>query len=84
MLEKNTFIVKELAITTSDYTDSLIFLPPVLSNSLLKAGQKAYNWLTIYFHGIHWESGNYFYLNLNQIIQILYSETLTLSFTANQ
>ena len=67
---KKYFIVKELAITTSDYSDPLKFLPPVLFNSLPKAEQKAYKWLTYYLHKIHWESGDYLYLNLNQIIQI--------------
>ena len=68
--QKNTFIVKELAITTSDYSDSLIFLPPVNFNSLPKSEQKAYNWLDKLFgHGLHWDSGDYLYLNLNQIIQ---------------
>ena len=67
--QKNTFIVKELAITNSDYSDSLIFLPPVNFNSLPKSEQKAYNWLTKYLHGLHWDSGNYLNLKLNQIIQ---------------
>ena len=39
--QKNTFIVKELAITTSDYSGSLIFLAPVNFNSLPKSEQKA-------------------------------------------
>ena len=67
--KKSIFIVKELAITTSEYSDSLIFLPPVPFNSLPKAEQKAYNWLTHYLHGIHWESGIIISLNLNQIIR---------------
>ena len=67
--QKNTFIVKEIAITTSDYSDSLIFPPPVSFNSLPKSKQKAYNWLTNYLHGLHCDSGDYLYLNLNQITQ---------------
>ena len=67
--QKNTFIVKELAITNSDNSDYLIFLPPVNFSSLPKSEQKAYNWLTNYLHGLHWDSGDYLYLNLNQIIQ---------------
>ena len=38
---KNNFLVKELAITTSDYSDSLIFLPPASFNSLPKSEQKS-------------------------------------------
>ena len=67
--QKNTLIVKELAIITSDYSDSLIFLPPINFNFLPKSEQKAYNWLTNYLHGLHWDSGDYLYLNSNQIIQ---------------
>ena len=57
--KKNAFILKELAITTADYSDSLMFLPPVSFNSLVKLEQKAYSWLKNYLHGIHWDSGDY-------------------------
>ena len=67
--KKNAFVVKELAITPSDYSDRLIFLPPVNFNILPKLEQKAYNWLTNYLHGLHWENGDYLYINLNQILQ---------------
>ena len=67
--KKKTCFKKELAITTADYSDSLNFLPPVSFNSLPKLEQKAYSWLTNYLHGLHWDSGDYLYLNLNQIIQ---------------
>ena len=66
---KNNFIVKELAITTSDYSDFFIFLPPASFNSLPKSEQKAYSWLTNNLRGIHWVSGDYLFSNLNQIIQ---------------
>ena len=66
---KNSFLVQELAITSSDYSESLNFLPPASFNLLPKSQQKTYNWLTNYLPGIHWESGGYLYLNLNQIIQ---------------
>ena len=69
--KKNAFVVKELAITTSDYSDRLIFfLPPVNFNILPKLEQKAYNWLTNYLHGLHWENGDYLHINLNRILQI--------------
>ena len=67
--KKNAFVVKELAITFSDYSDRLIFLPPVNFNILPKLEQKAYNWLTNYLHGLHLENGDYLYINLNQILQ---------------
>ena len=66
---KNNFIVKELAITTSDYSDYLFFIPPASFNSLSKCEQKFNIWLTKNLHGIQWESGDYLHLNLNQIIQ---------------
>ena len=67
--KKNVFVVKELAITTSDYSDRLIFLPPVNFKILPKPEQKAYNWLTNYLHDLHWQNGDYLYINLNQILQ---------------
>ena len=57
--KKNAFVVKKLAITTLDYSDRLIFLPPVNFNILPQLEQKAYNWLTNYLHGLHWENVNY-------------------------
>ena len=53
---KNNFMVKKLAITTSDYSESLIFLPPVSFNSLSKCEQKTNNWLTNNLHGIQWKA----------------------------
>ena len=38
-------------------------------NILPNLEQKANNWLTIFVHGLHWENGHYFYINLNQILQ---------------
>ena len=67
--KKNDFVVKELATTTSDYSDRLIFLPPVNLKILPKLEQKAYNWLTNYLHGLHWENGDYLYINLSQILR---------------
>ena len=61
--------MKQLAIIISDYSDFLIFQPPVSFNSLPKSEQIAYNWLTNNLHGIHWGSGDYIFLNLHQIIQ---------------
>ena len=63
--QKNSFIVKELAITT------LTTVIPSNFNSRPKSEQKAYNWLTNYLHGLHWDSGDFFYLNLNEIIKVL-------------
>ena len=62
-------MVKEKEIITSDYSDRLIFLPPVNFNLLPKLEQNAYNWLTNYLHGLHWKNGDYLYMNLNQILQ---------------
>ena len=76
--QKNTVIVKEIAITTSDYSDSL----PVNFNSLPKSEHKAYNWLTNYFYGLHWDSGDDLYLKLNQIIQSFVLRNLNAIFYA--
>ena len=58
-------------MTTSDYSDYLIFLPPVNFISLPKSEQKAYNLLTTILQGLHRDSGDYFYLNLNQILSFV-------------
>ena len=38
-------------------------------NILAKPEQKAYNWLTNYLRGLHWENVDYLYINLIQILQ---------------
>ena len=60
---------KELTITSSDYSERIIFLPPVNFKILANLKQKVYNWLTNYLHGLHWENGDHLYINLNQIVQ---------------
>ena len=67
--KKNAFLVEDLALTISEYSDRLIFLPPVIFNILRKLEQKAYSRLAKYLHGIHWENGDYLSINLNQILQ---------------
>ena len=62
-------MVEGLIITSSDYSDRLIFLPPVNFNLLPKLEQKANNWLTSYLRGLPWENGDYLYINWNQIPQ---------------
>ena len=66
---KQNFIVKELAICTEEYIDCILFLPPSSFNSLPPAEQRAFNWLTKYLHGLHWEHGVYPYIYLTQILQ---------------
>ena len=67
--KKNAFVVKELAITTSDYSNRLTFFTSSEFQYTIKARTKSYNWLTNYLHGLHWENGAYVYINLNQILQ---------------
>ena len=44
--KKNAFVIEDLAIITSKYSDQIIFSPPVNFKLLPKPEQNAYNWLT--------------------------------------
>ena len=74
---KNAFVVKELQITTSDYIERLIFFTSSEIQYTTKARTKTYNWLTNYFHGLHWEKCDFLYINLNQILQTFVLRTGT-------
>ena len=67
--KKSDFIVKELAITCKNYTDTISFSPPHSLNSLALSEQKSYQWVSKYLHGLDWEKGDYPYCYLKQILQ---------------
>ena len=67
--KKSDFIVKELAITCNNYTDTISFSPPHSFNSLTLSEQKSYQWVSKYLHGLDWEKGDYPYCYLKQILQ---------------
>ena len=66
--KKSDFIVKELAITCNNYTDTISFLSPHSFNSLTLSEQKSYQWVSKYLHGLDWEKGDYPYCYLQQIL----------------
>ena len=69
--KKFGFIVKELAITCNNYTDTISFSPLHSFNSLILSEQKSYQWVSKYLHGLYWETGDYPYCYLRQIHQSL-------------
>ena len=56
--KKSGFILKELAVFTENYTDTVFFLPPASFNTLSLSEQKSYRWVSKFLHGLAWESGD--------------------------
>ena len=52
-----------------NYSDAVSFLPPSSFNILSSSEQKSYQWVSNFLHGLAWESGDYPYCYLQQIIQ---------------
>ena len=66
--KKSGFIVKELAIATENFIDIISFLPPNSYRTLSSNDQKSYQWVSKFLHGLLWETGDYPYCYLQQII----------------
>ena len=66
---KEKFIVKELGVCTDDYLDCVSFLPPTSYSELTTQQKQSFGWLTRNLHGFEWDTGNYPYIYLTQIIQ---------------
>ena len=65
---KSGFIVKELAIATENFIDRISVLPPNSYKTLSSSDQKSYQWVSKFLHGLLWETGEYPYCYLQQII----------------
>ena len=65
--KKSGFIIKELSICSNNYTDTILFLPPVSCNSLSASERKSHQWVSRFLHGLSWNSGNYPYWFISQI-----------------
>ena len=65
---KSGFIVKELAIATENFIDIISFLPPNSYRTLSSSDQKSYQWVSKFLDGLLWETGEYPYSYLQQII----------------
>ena len=67
LYKKSGFIIKELAVSTESYCDTVSFLPPTSFNILSSSERRSYSWVSKYLHGLNWESGDYPYCYLQQI-----------------
>ena len=65
--KKSGFIIKELAVSTEIYCDTVSFLPPTSFNILSSIERRSYSWVSKYLHGLNCESGDYPYCYLQQI-----------------
>ena len=66
---KSVFIIKELSVCTHNYSDTVSFLPPNSFNILTSSEQKSYQWVSKFLQGLAWDSRDYPYCYLQQIIQ---------------
>ena len=67
--KKSGLIIKQLSVCSHTYSDTVFFLPPSSFNILSSSEQKSYQWVSKFLHGLAWESGDYPYCYLQQIIQ---------------
>jgi len=69
--EKNDFIIKELAILSTDGEkyELHLFQPPHAFNQLSKDLQKQVIWLEKQFHGLYWSSGHRDYRELKDVFR---------------
>ena len=65
---KPGFIVREFAIATENVIDIISFLSPNPYRTLSSSDQKSYQWVSKFLHGLFWETGEYPYCYLQQII----------------
>ena len=74
--KKSGFIIKELAVSTENYCDTVSFLPATSFNILSSSERRSYSWVSKYLHGLNWESGDHPYCYLQQIF-----DSIALRFT---
>ena len=65
--KKSGFIIKELAVSTENYCDTVSFLLPTSFNILSSSERRPYSWVSNNLHGLNWESGDYPYCYLQQM-----------------
>ena len=66
--KESGFIIKELSVCSNNFSDTILFLPPVSYNSLSAGDKKSHQWVSKFLHGLSWNSGTYPYCFLSQII----------------
>ena len=65
--KKSVFFIRELAVSTENYCDTVSFLPPTSFNILYSSERRSFSWVSKYLYGLNWESGDYPYCYLQQI-----------------
>ena len=65
--KKTGSIKTELSLCSNNYSDTILFLPPVSYNSLSASDRRSHKWVTKFLHGLSWNSGTYPYWFLSQI-----------------
>ena len=61
------FIIKELAVSTENYCDTVSFLPLTSFNIMSSRERRSNSWVSKYLHGLNWESRDHPYCYLQQI-----------------
>ena len=69
---KSGFILSELAIATENFIDLISFLPPNSNRTFSSSDQKSYQWVSKILHVLLWETGEYPYCYLQQIIDSVF------------
>ena len=69
--KKTGFIIKELSLCSNNYSDTILFLPPVSYNSLSASDRRSHKWVTKFLHCLCWNSGTYPYWFLSQIFVVI-------------
>ena len=65
--KKTGLVIKELSICSNNYSDTILFLPPLPYNSLSASERKSHQWVSTLLHGLSWSTGSYPYCFLSQI-----------------
>ena len=65
--KKTGFIKKDLSLCSNNYSDTILFLPPVSYDSLSACDTRSHKRVTKTLHGLSWNSGTYPYWFLLQI-----------------
>ena len=61
------FIIQELSICSNNFSDKILFLPPLPCNSLFTSERRSHPWVSRFLYGLLWSTGSYPYWFLSQI-----------------
>ena len=77
-VKKKTHIIKEVCILRMSENArpmTMVFYPPFAWESLSRADKRCNRWLSKYFHGPRWDSGDIPYDRLHNVLQCVLSST---------